>query len=141
MTKKDRKREKELCDEKQGAKDKKEKEKAKKELNAFYAHQSGRTLRLSRSLEQLTGLESRVTILGYVQRGGTPSARDRLLGSMIGGSAAAFIAEGKHGVMVSVKGQTTKPVKLETVVNKRRIVPTDHLWVNTARRVGTCLGD
>ena len=82
-----------------------------------------------------------MTILGYVQRGGTPSARDRLLGSMIGGSAAALIAEGKNGVMISVRGQTTKPVKLETVVNKRRTVPADHLWVKTARRVGTCLGD
>ena len=141
MSKKDRKREQEIRAEKQGAKDKKEKEKAKKALDEFYEHQSDRTMRLARNLEQLTGLESRVTILGYVQRGGTPSARDRLLGSMIGGSAAALIAEGKSGVMISVKGQTTKPVKLETVVNKRRIVPTDHLWVKPARRVGTCLGD
>jgi len=141
MSKKDRKREQEIRAEKQGAKDKKEKEKAKKALDEFYEHQSDRTMRLARNLEQLTGLESRVTILGYVQRGGTPSARDRLLGSMIGGSAAALIAEGKSGVMISVKGQTTKPVKLETVVNKRRIVPTDHMWVKTARRVGTCLGD
>jgi len=39
--------------------------------------------------------------------------------------------------MISVKEQTTRPVKLETVVNKRRIVPADHLWVKTARRVGT----
>lgn len=141
MSKKDRKREQELIDEKQDAKDKKEKRKVKKVLEEFYSHQSNRTIRLSRDLEQLTGLESRVTILGYVQRGGIPSARDRLLGSMIGGSTAALIAEGISGVMVSVKGQTTKPVKLETVVNKRRIVPADHLWVKTARRVGTCLGD
>jgi len=141
MSQKDRKLEKELCDEKLGAKDKKEKGKVKKALEEFYAHQSDRTLRLSRDLERLTGLEARVTILGYVQRGGIPSARDRLLGSMIGGSAAALIAEGKSGIMVSVKGQITKPVKLETVVNKRRIVPADHLWVKTARRVGTCLGD
>jgi len=141
MSKNDRKREQKLIDEKRGAKDKKEKGKAKKVLEKFYAHQSNRTILLSRDLEQLTGLESRVTILGYVQRGGIPSARDRLLGSMIGGSTAALIVEGKSGVMVSVKGQTTKPVKLETVVNKRRVVPADHLWVKTARRVGTCLGD
>jgi len=141
MSKKDRKREQKLIGEKQGAKDKKEKVNAKKALKDFYVHQSNRTIRLSHDLEQLTGLESRVTILGYVQRGGIPSARDRLLGSMIGTSAAALIAEGKSGVMVSVKGQTTKPVKLETVVNKRRIVPANHLWVKTARRVGTCLGD
>jgi 6-phosphofructokinase 1 len=141
MSKKDRKQEQELIDEKLGVKDKKEKEKAKKALNDFYSYQSNRTLHLSHDLKMLTGLETRVTILGYVQRGGIPSARDRLLGSMIGGSAADLISEGKSGVMVSVKGQTTKPVKLETVVNKRRIVPANHLWVKTARRVGTCLGD
>lgn len=141
MSKKDRKREKGLSDAKKGAKDKVEKEKIKKELNDFYSHQLNHTLRLSSDLEQLTGLESRVTILGYVQRGGTPSARDRLLGSMIGGSTAAYIVEGKSGVMVSIKGKGTKPVKLETVVGIRKTVPTDHLWVKTARRVGTCLGD
>ena len=141
MSKQDRKIEKEFINQKAIAKDKKEKEKAKKALEIFYASQSERTLKLSRELEKLTGLESRVTILGYVQRGGTPSARDRLLGSMIGGAAAALIAKGKGGVMVSIKGQTTKPVKLETVVNKQRKVPVDHLWIDTARRVGTCLGN
>ena len=130
-----------MIEQKQAAKDKNGKEKARKALEEFSKSQSDRTLKLSRELEKLTGLESRVTILGYVQRGGTPSARDRLLGSMIGGSAAALIAKGKSGVMVSVKGQTTKPVKLDTVVNKRRKVPADHLWIDTARRVGTCLGD
>ena len=141
MSKKDRKREKELSGAKKGAKHKNEKEKIKKELSDFYSHQSNHTIRLSQDLEKLTGLESRVTILGYVQRGGTPSARDRMLGSMIGGSTAAFIVEGKSGIMVSIKGQGTKPVKLETVVGIRKTVPTDHLWVKTARRVGTCLGD
>ena len=141
MSKKDRKRERELSGAKKGAKEKNEKEKIKKELSDFYAHQSNHTIRLSQDLEQLTGLESRVTILGYVQRGGTPSARDRMLGSMIGGSTAAFIVEGKSGIMVSIKGQGTKPVKLETVVGIRKTVPIDHLWVKTARRVGTCLGD
>ena len=141
MSKKDRKRERELSGAKKGAKEKNEKEKIKNELSDFYAHQSNHTIRLSQDLEQLTGLESRVTILGYVQRGGTPSARDRMLGSMIGGSTAAFIVEGKSGIMVSIKGQGTKPVKLETVVGIRKTVPIDHLWVKTARRVGTCLGD
>jgi 6-phosphofructokinase len=137
----DHKKEEKLLASKKEAGDKKEKEKAKKALENFYADQSDRTLRLSRDLEKLTGLESRMTILGYVQRGGTPSARDRLLGSMLGGCAADLIVEGKYGVMVSIKGQGTKPVKLESVVNRRRIVPKDHLWIDTARRVGTCLGD
>ena len=141
LSKKGHKRKMELMEKKNSAKDKKEKEIAKKALIEFYASQSSRSLRLSRDLEQLTGLESRITILGYVQRGGTPSARDRLLGSMLGGSAADLIVEGKSGVMVSVKGQKIEPVKLDMVVNDRRTVPLNHLWIHTARRVGTCLGD
>ena len=120
---------------------KKEKAKVKKALKEFTEKQATRSQDLSHKLEELTGLESRMTILGYVQRGGTPSARDRLLGSMIGGSAADAIVQGKYGAMISIKGQETKPVKLETVVGKRKTVPTDHLWIETARRVGTCLGD
>lgn len=137
----DRQKEKELLGEKKIAKNKKDKEKIKEKLGAFYTEQANRTINLSHDLERLTGLESRVTILGYVQRGGTPSARDRLLGSELGGAAAAQAAQGKGGVMISVKGQSTKPVQLESVVNIHRLVPSDHIWVETARRVGTCLGD
>lgn len=141
MSKEDRVKEMELMKEKQNAKSKQDKEKTKKDLDQFYTEQAGRTMRLAQDLERLTGLESRVTILGYVQRGGTPSARDRLLGSELGGAAAALITEGMSGVMVSVKGQTIKPVPLKSVVNKRRTVPIGHIWMETARRVGTCLGD
>jgi len=141
MSKKDRDRETELLNEQQNAESKNEKDTARKELDAFYVNQSGRTVRLAQDLERLTGLESRVTILGYVQRGGTPSAHDRLLGSELGGAAAALISKGEAGVMISVKGQSTKPVPLESVINKRRTVPKGHNWIETARRVGTCLGD
>ena len=137
----DHKREAELKEEIMLAENKKEKAKAKEALAAFYAGQTGKTMRLAQELETLTGLEARVTILGYVQRGGTPSARDRLLGSQLGGAAAALISEGVSGSMVAVKGQEMKPVPLKSVVNKLRLVPTDHFWVETARRVGTCLGD
>ena len=137
----DRKAENDLLEAIKGTSNKKEKNKAKEALEKFYAGQSGKTLRLAQDLEKLTGLEARVTILGYVQRGGTPSSRDRLLGSQLGGAAAALIVEGVSGVMVSVKGQEMKPVSLKSVVNKRRIVPADHIWMETARRVGTCLGD
>ncbi len=141
MSVRDRKTETGLVGEIENAKDKKEKSKAKEALAKFHTGQGGKTMRLAQDLEKLTGLEARVTILGYVQRGGTPSAQDRLLGSQLGGAAAALITEGVSGVMVSVKGQEMKPVSLKSTVNKRRVVPTDHIWVETARRVGTCLGD
>jgi 6-phosphofructokinase len=130
-----------LLEEKQNAKDKAEKEKAKARLEEFQAAHAGSTMRLAAQLEQLTGLESRVTILGYVQRGGTPSAGDRLLATRLGTAAAELIARGKSGVMVAVRNDGTEPVPLEEVVGKRRTVPPDHVWVETARRVGTCLGD
>ena len=141
MSLEDRQREKQLMADKDAAKEKKDREKAKKALEEFYAGQAGRTMKLSQDLEKLTGLETRITILGYVQRGGTPSARDRLLGSELGTAAAALITEGVHGMMVAIKGQEIKPVSLKSVVNKRRLVPPDHIWMETARRVGTCLGD
>ena len=141
MSLRDRKFEADLLEDVKRAKEKKEKNKAKEGLDRFYADQPGKTMRLAQDLEKLTGLEARVTILGYVQRGGTPSARDRLLGSQLGGAAANLIVQGVKGMMVAVKGQEMKPVPLKSVVNKLRQVPLEHIWVETARRVGTCLGD
>ena len=118
-----------------------DKKEAKQELAALEARHTGNTLRLARQLEELTHLESRVTILGYVQRGGTPSAADRLLATRLGGACADLIHEGVFGVMVAARGDGTEPVPLEKVAGKRKIIPPDHPWVQTARHVGTCLGD
>ncbi len=126
---------------KQQAQTKGERKKAKAALAAWQTDHSGNTLRLARQLEQLTGLESRVTILGYVQRGGAPSAVDRLLATRLGTACADLINEGVYGVMVAARGDGTEPVPLEKVAGKRRIVPPDHPWIASARRVGTSLGD
>lgn len=99
------------------------------------------TLRLAKKLEHLTGLEARVTILGHLQRGGTPSAADRLLATRLGTACADLINEGHYGVMVASKGDGTRAVKLEKVAGKIKVVPPDHPWVESARRVGTNLGD
>ena len=130
-----------LLKSKENAKSTKEKNETKASLAEFQANQIGKTMRLAQQLEVLTGLELRVTILGYVQRGGIPSAVDRLLGTQLGSSTAAYLSEGLTGVMVAVKNNTTEPVPIKDVVGKRRTVPLDHIWVDTARRVGTCLGD
>lgn len=103
--------------------------------------QDGKTMRLAKQLEVLTRLESRVTILGYLQRGGTPSAGDRLLATRLGTACAALINEGTYGVMLAARGDRTEPVALEEVVGKRKTVPLDHPWIESARRVGTSLGD
>ncbi|TRZ94403.1 MAG: 6-phosphofructokinase [Rhodocyclaceae bacterium] len=100
-----------------------------------------RTLRLAKRLEALTGLEARVTILGHVQRGGAPSAADRLLATRLGTACADLIAKGRYGVMVAAKGEGTRPVKIEDVAGKVKTVPLNHSWIGSARRVGTNFGD
>lgn len=126
---------------KENAKNKEEKKKATAELAEIRARQASSTIRLSRQLEELTGLESRVTILGHVQRGGTPSALDRVLATRLGTACATLVNDGAYGVMIAVCGEGTKPVPLKEVVGKRKTVPLNHPWVDSARRLGTNMGD
>jgi 6-phosphofructokinase 1 len=99
------------------------------------------TLSLAKELEERTRLESRVTILGYLQRGGTPSANDRILATRLGAACATLINEGVYGVMLAARGERAEPVALEEVVGKIKTVPLDHSWIESARSVGTSLGD
>ncbi|MBM3240643.1 ATP-dependent 6-phosphofructokinase [Candidatus Poribacteria bacterium] len=123
------------------AREKENKKKAEAELAELEAQHAGNTMRLAKQLEELTRLESRVTILGHVQRGGTPSAADRLLATRLGTACAALIDKGIYGVMVAVRGDGTEPVPLKEVAGKLKTVPRDHPWIESARRVGTNLGD
>ena len=116
-------------------------DRASAELAELDQQHAGNTLRLSHRLEKLTGLECRVTILGYVQRGGTPSAMDRLLATRLGTACADLIEERTFGVMVAARGDGAVAVPLDQVAGHRRPVPPDHPWVAAARAVGTCLGD
>jgi len=118
-----------------------EKEQARVELAALETRHAGHTLRLARQLEELTGLEARVTILGYVQRGGTPSVADRLLATRLGTACAGFINQGVFGVMVAARGDGVKAVPIAEVAGKLKTVSADHQWLEAARRVGTSLGD
>jgi 6-phosphofructokinase 1 len=118
-----------------------EKLEVKREIAALEVRHQGNTMRLARQLEELTHLESRVTILGHVQRGGTPSAADRMLATRLGTACADLINAGKYGVMVAARGDDAEPVPLEKVAGKRKSVPSGHSWVESARRVQTCLGD
>jgi 6-phosphofructokinase 1 len=99
------------------------------------------TFQLARELESRTGLEARVTILGYVQRGGTPCAGDRLLATRLGSAGAQLVADRQFGYMVAARGEETVPVPLADVAGKTKLVPLDHSWVQAARQVGTGLGD
>jgi 6-phosphofructokinase 1 len=126
---------------KETATDKEEKREAKEALKAHYSRYSDKILELSRKLEDLTGLESRVTILGHLQRGGTPSAVDRILATRLGTTCADLIQQERFGVMVAARGEGAEAVPLDQVAGNRKIIPADHPWIDSARKVGTSLGD
>jgi ATP-dependent phosphofructokinase / diphosphate-dependent phosphofructokinase len=96
---------------------------------------------LATRLEQATGLETRTTILGYLLRGGTPSTADRILATQLGSKCVSLMIEGEYGVMLGLRSGRIEAVPLEEVAGKHKFVPLDHPWIESARRVGTNLGD
>lgn len=99
------------------------------------------TVDIARELEQRTSLDARVTILGHVQRGGSPSPVDRILATTLGTATTECIEAGELGVLVASDGDGWRTVPLEDVAGRRKTVPTDHPWVDAARSLGVCLGD
>lgn len=97
--------------------------------------------RVAREIQKETGLDSRVTVLGYLQRGGTPVAYDRILATQFGTAAANMLALGDYGKMVALRDGRLIGVPLEKVASRIKTVPLDHDMLKSARDVGTCLGD
>ena len=96
--------------------------------------------KVAHDIETRTGLESRVTILGHLQRGGTPTPFDRILATRFGVKAAELCFDGVGGVMVAVRGSDIVAVPLADIAGKTRTVDPNHPLIDVARRVGTCLG-
>ena len=96
--------------------------------------------RVAQEIENETGMETRATVLGHVQRGGIPSATDRLLATSLGTAAAELLARGEYGRMVALAGNDISSVDLSIPADKVKTVPTDHYMIDTALSVGTCLG-
>jgi len=95
---------------------------------------------LSRRIYELTGLETRETVLGYIQRGGTPSPMDRVLATRYGSAAADLIAERNYGKMVALKNTEIIAVPLADASGKLKLVdPKDPLVVQ-AQKMGTSFG-
>ncbi len=111
------------------------------QINTLKKKYAGQTLFLANRLEEMTGVESRVTILGYLLRGGTPSATDRVLATYLGTRAADLLAEGKTGQMVAYQGGKAVCVPLEDLFEQTKPVPLDHHWITAAKHVGTVFGD
>jgi 6-phosphofructokinase 1 len=96
---------------------------------------------VARRIEEETGLETRVTVLGHVQRGGSPTPYDRILATRFGSVALQAASAGEFGVMASLQRDTVFTVPLIDAVGKQRLVPEDSQLLFAARAVGTCLGD
>lgn len=96
---------------------------------------------IANQIRKLTGLETRETFLGYIQRGGSPTARDRVVATELGSFAAEMIAAGDFGKMAAYKGYDLEAVPLEEVAGKVKTVPVDYPLVNHARSLDTCFGD
>ena len=96
---------------------------------------------IAKMINKATGLDTRETILGYIQRGGTPSPFDRILATRYGAYAAQLISEDRYGFMVAMKGENLVPVPLSEVMGKLKLVEPDNPLVRKARYMGTNFGD
>ena len=95
---------------------------------------------IAEEIEYETGFETRETVLGYIQRGGSPTAFDRNLATRMGGHATELIATGQFGRMVALKGSEISSVPLNEVAGKLKLVTEDHDLVVQGRRLGVCFG-
>lgn len=97
--------------------------------------------KIAEELESITGIETRVTVLGHLQRGGRPVPYDRILSTRYGVAAVELVNQENYGVMVSLQGGSIVPVPLEEAVGRLKTVPPDGELVNLAKSLGVGFGD
>lgn len=126
----------------EGAKDKEE---AKMDKKTFKKHRADMkysiAYRVAQELEAATGLESRVSVLGYLQRGGTPVAYDRILATQFGTAAADFLARGEFGKLVALQNGKIVGVPLQEIAGLVKNVPLSNPMLQAAKSIGVCFGD
>jgi len=96
---------------------------------------------LQEALERTTAIESRTVVLGHLQRGGSPTASDRILATQLGAKAVDLIILGEFGRMTAVQGGEITSVPLQVASGGPRTVPLDHPLIAAARSIGTSFGD
>lgn len=96
---------------------------------------------IAHAISRGTGIETRETVLGYIQRGGNPSPFDRVLATRLGGHATEMIARGEFGRMVCVKGNTVTSVPIGDVANKLKYVKPEDDLIRQGKHMGICFGD
>ena len=95
---------------------------------------------ITRTIEAATGIESRDTVLGYIQRGGNPSPFDRNLATRLGGHATELIANRQFGRMVCMKGNNVESIALSEVAGKLKLVTPEHDLIVQGERMGISFG-
>ena len=95
----------------------------------------------AKELSEKTGLEARAVIPGHMQRGGSPSAYDRMLSTNFGVHAAQLIASEQYGQAVGMMNNVVSHNPLSTVAGKTKFVPIDGHEIRAARAMGISLGD
>ena len=127
----------------EGALSVEEEQMSKKERKKFRSETvvSSISHRIANEIEIETSMESRATVLGYIQRGGMPSPADRILATSMGTAAAGHLAKGEYGRMMAIVGNEITSVDLSVPADKVKTVPLDHYMVKSALSMGICLGD
>jgi len=105
------------------------------------ARYGGVAERVAREIQQNTGYETRSLVLGHLQRGGSPTASDRIISMRFGVAAVRTVANRKFGTMVALEGQDIIAVPLEDALGKIKRVPRDADTLLTGRELGTSFGD
>ncbi len=125
----------------EGAMDKEEAKMKKKdrEIKRAKEHYSA-SADVAQQLTELVGVEARTVVPGHIQRGGTPSAYDRVLSTQFGVHAAELIRDGHFGVTVALKGNTITHNNLKDVAGVPKLVPEDHQMVTIAKSLGISFG-
>lgn len=95
---------------------------------------------IAQEIARETGIETRETVLGYIQRGGSPTPFDRNLATRMGGHATELIANGEFGRMITLQGSTISSMPLGDVAGKLNAVTEDHDLIIQGRRMGICFG-
>jgi 6-phosphofructokinase 1 len=96
---------------------------------------------LGRQIEKMTGLETRIVVMGHLQRGGSPTPFDRILATQLGTKVVEMIEEKAFGNMVGIRKNSLVKVPLKEVARGYKKVPLNHPLIKAARSVGTCFGD
>jgi len=114
----------------------------REEARAGYVERLGGVgIVVAEQLEEMTGREARCVVLGHLQRGGGPTAFDRVLATRFGGAAVELILRGVYGKMVANNPPDIVPIPLADVVGRTKTVPLDSDLIKTARAIGVALGD